>query len=83
MRSRRTRLWLGLGLAAALVGAAFFIQYEYPTILNPEQLKMIPVLLLVGIPGFYLLTFASLVEESMTSADFRLRFAVLTSHSTD
>jgi tetratricopeptide (TPR) repeat protein len=63
-RGRHVRLWLSLGLAAALIGAAFYVQYEYPALLSAEQLKMIPILLLVGIPGFYLLTFAGLVEES-------------------
>ncbi len=64
VRQRQTRVWLGLALAVALVGGAFAVQYQYPTLLSPDQLRMIPVLLLVGIPGFYLLTFASLVEES-------------------
>lgn len=64
VRDRHTRLWLGLAVAAALVGAALYIKLAYPTLLTAEQLHMLPVLLLVGIPGFYLLTFASLVEES-------------------
>jgi tetratricopeptide (TPR) repeat protein len=62
--SRQARMWLGLALAAALVGAAWYVQFEYSTMFTAEQLQMIPVLLLAGIPGFYLLTFASLVEES-------------------
>src|SRR5262245_3709433 len=61
---RSIRVWMGLGLAVALIGAAADLQYEYPTALTNDQLRMIPVLLLMGIPGFYLLTFASLVEES-------------------
>jgi tetratricopeptide (TPR) repeat protein len=64
VRDRQVRLWLGLGLAVALVGTAFYFRYEYPELLTADQLRMIPVLLLMGIPGFYLLTFASLVEES-------------------
>ena len=67
VRQRQTRMWLGLGLAAVLVGAAFAVQYlqgEYIDVLSREQSRMIPIVLLLGIPGFYLLTFASLVEES-------------------
>jgi tetratricopeptide (TPR) repeat protein len=64
VRARSVRLWLGLALAAALVGAALYVRFEYPATLSAEQLQMIPVLLLIGLPGFYLLTFASLVEES-------------------
>ncbi len=64
VRRRQIRMWLGLSLALALVGAALVIQFAYPDLLNHDQLRMIPILLLLGIPGFYLLTFASIVEES-------------------
>jgi tetratricopeptide (TPR) repeat protein len=64
VRARQVRLWLGLALAAALVGAALYVRYEYPELFSPRQLDTIPLLLLIGLPGFYLLTFASVVEES-------------------
>jgi tetratricopeptide (TPR) repeat protein len=64
VRRRQIRMWLGLSLALALVGAALVIQFAYPDLLNHDQLRMIPIVLLIGVPGFYLLTFASIVEES-------------------
>jgi tetratricopeptide (TPR) repeat protein len=60
----KVRSWLGLGLAAALVGGAIALFWYEPTMLNPPQRHMLGVLLLLGIPLFYLLTFAGLVEES-------------------
>lgn len=64
VRDRRVRKWLGLAMAAAIIVAAFLILWQFPSALMPQQHLMIGVLLLAGIPGFYLLTFASLVEES-------------------
>lgn len=64
VRRRDVRRWLSLALAMLLVGGAIaFLNFhpEAPT----EQIKQtIGYLLLLGIPGFYLLTFASVVEES-------------------
>src|SRR5207237_1159114 len=64
VRDRRVRRWLGFALAAALVGGAMALLYLRPDLLREEQRHMIGVLLLLGIPGFYLLTFAGMVEES-------------------
>jgi tetratricopeptide (TPR) repeat protein len=64
VRDRRLRRWLGLGLAAALVGGAIAVLWYWPDLLAPEQRHMIGVLLLLGIGPFYLLTFAGMVEES-------------------
>jgi hypothetical protein len=64
VRERRLRTWLGLSLAAVLIaGAAAALQFR-PELLDSEQQHKLACLLLLGIPGFYLLTFASLVEES-------------------
>ena len=64
VRDRRVRIWLGLVLAAALVGGAIGLLGYWPELLLPQQRHMIGVLLLVGIGPFYLLTFAGMVEES-------------------
>jgi tetratricopeptide (TPR) repeat protein len=64
VRDRKLRLWLGLGLAAALVGGAILLLQLQPTLLSAAKRDMVGYLLLLGIPGFYLLTFAGMVEES-------------------
>ena len=58
------RLSLSLAMIAILVGGAIAFVFFYPDVLRAEQHKYIAVLLLLGIPGFYLLTFSGLVEES-------------------
>jgi tetratricopeptide (TPR) repeat protein len=65
VRDRRIRLWLGLGLVVVLAGglvAAYYLRPELFAVAAP--LDMVGELLLLGLPGFYLLTFASLIEES-------------------
>src|SRR5205809_465486 len=64
VRDRRIRMWLGLGLVIVLSGSLAAAIYARPELVSQRQLTMIGVLLLFGIPGFYLLTFASLIEES-------------------
>jgi tetratricopeptide (TPR) repeat protein len=65
VRNRRVRLWLGLGLAATLVGGTIALFYLQPLgLLQQEQWHTIGLLMLLGIPLFYLLTFAGIVEES-------------------
>ena len=64
VRDRKQRMWLGLALAAALIGGAAAALHYRPELLSGEQQAKLACLLLVGIPGFYLLTFAGLVEES-------------------
>ncbi len=64
VRETRVRFWLGLGLAVGLVGGAIAVFHFRPELLPPAQRGMVATLLLLGIPLFYLLTFASLVEES-------------------
>ncbi len=68
---RQLRNWLGLGLAAALIGGGFAVlKFINPLADEPlsnspvDRQLMLGVLLLAGLPGFYLLTFSSLVEES-------------------
>src|SRR6185295_14141566 len=51
-------------LAVALVGGAIAVLHFRPELLPKEQRGMVGTLLLLGIPLFYLLTFASLVEET-------------------
>jgi hypothetical protein len=64
VRDRKTRVWLGLALAAALsAGAAAAVHFQ-PTLLSAAQETKLACVLLLGIPGFYLLTFAGLAEES-------------------
>src|SRR5205814_2315759 len=62
LRDVRLRNYLGLALAATIVGSAAASLWFHP--LPAEQQTMAGALLLLGIPGFYLLTFASLEEES-------------------
>lgn len=64
VQDRRLRLWVGLGLAVALVGAAIAFFYFEPAHITAQQRELIGYLLLLGLPGFYLLTFAGTVEES-------------------
>ena len=61
VRDRQMRLWLGLGLAAALIGGGFAALEFFNPI--PDKFKL-GVLLIAGLPGFYLLTFSSMAEES-------------------
>lgn len=62
LRDVRRRNMLGLALAVAIVGGAAAALWQYP--FPPSQLTMAGALILLGIPGFYLLTFASLEEET-------------------
>jgi tetratricopeptide (TPR) repeat protein len=64
VRQPMYRFWMGLAMIGILVGAAAAFYYFKPDVLLPAQQKMIALLLLLGIPGFYLLTFSGLVEES-------------------
>jgi tetratricopeptide (TPR) repeat protein len=64
VRDRQVRLWLGLALVVVLAGGLVAAHFFRPELFDPNQLFMIGVLLLLGLPGFYLLTFASLIEES-------------------
>src|SRR5262249_35145301 len=65
VRDRRIRLWLGLGLVVVLAGGLVAAYYLRPELFaNAAPLDMVGELLLLGLPGFYLLTFASLIEES-------------------
>jgi tetratricopeptide (TPR) repeat protein len=57
------RLWLSLALAVALAGGAVALFTYQPQLLG-ERRQLIGALILLGIPLFYLLTFASIVEES-------------------
>ncbi len=62
VRDLQLRNWLGLGLAVVLIGGGFAALTLNP--LERHQHFMLGVLLLTGLPGFYLLTFSSMVEES-------------------
>jgi tetratricopeptide (TPR) repeat protein len=62
--NRWARLGLSLALAAALVGAALYAYYTQDLLVDPTQRTMFAVILLLGMPVFYLLTFAGAAEES-------------------
>ncbi len=64
IRKRLHRFYIGVGMIALLVGGAFAVFNYGGYQLQPDKLQTIGMLLLLGIPGFYLLTFAGLVEES-------------------
>src|SRR6516162_260270 len=64
VRDRRIRLWAGLALAAAIVGGTIAYLQFGPSGFTTSQRDMVALLLLLGNPGFYLLTFAGMVEES-------------------
>lgn len=64
---RKLRIWFGLGLAVVLVGGAIAYLHFKPGYFPVEQNRnwdMAAYLLLLGLPGFYLLTFSSVLEES-------------------
>ncbi|MFO0970022.1 MAG: tetratricopeptide repeat protein [Gemmataceae bacterium] len=66
VRDRERRNWSGLLLVFALSLGALLLLRNYGELLDQHGIKrvMIGAILLLGIPGFYLLTFSSLVEES-------------------
>ncbi len=64
VRQPMYRLWLSLAMAAILIGAAMAFYYFKPDAISDVQRTKIGMLLLIGIPGFFLLTFAGLVEET-------------------
>jgi tetratricopeptide (TPR) repeat protein len=59
----RVRSWLGLALTAIPIVAAGLL-YLFPNVLDDDQKQKLGTVLLLGLPGFYLLTLAGLVEES-------------------
>lgn len=62
VEARRQRVWLGLLMGAGMVAG---IIYLLPTLVPGEKSRiMLATLLLLGIPIFYLLTLASMTEES-------------------
>jgi tetratricopeptide (TPR) repeat protein len=61
VESLKARRWLGLALGAGLIAGGI---YALPAIMTPDARTMFAALLLLGIPLFYLLTLASMTEES-------------------
>jgi tetratricopeptide (TPR) repeat protein len=61
---RWIRLGLSLALGIGLVAAALYVYYHQGLLERPEQRTMFGVRLLLGIPVFYILTFAGIAEES-------------------
>lgn len=64
LRDRGRRNWAGMLLVFGLSLAALLVVREYPELLGPNQRVKLGSLMLLGIPGFYILTFSSLVEET-------------------
>ena len=67
VRNRMHRFWMSLGMIAILVGVAVTLFHFKPELFKTDDLDKrfsIGLLLLLGIPGFYLLTFAGMVEET-------------------
>jgi tetratricopeptide (TPR) repeat protein len=64
VRQPMHRFWINLAMIAILVGGAAAFYFLKPDALRSDQREMIAWLLVCGIPGFYLLTFSGLVEES-------------------
>ena len=67
VRAIKIRKWLGLGLAVVFIAAAaalFFFYAGSTAFVRPARGSVQASSCLLGIPGFYVLTFASLVEES-------------------
>jgi len=64
VQDRQNRNWLGMLLVFAVSVGSIVLIRNYPELLRPTQRTMIGAVLLLGIPGFYLLTFSSMVEES-------------------
>ena len=62
LRDAQLRVYLGLALAAAIIGGAAAALWLSP--MAVERQTVAGALLLLGIPGLYLLTFASLEEET-------------------
>ncbi len=62
--NRLHRFWMSLAMIAILVGGAGAFYYLKPDAFSDQQRQMIALLLLLGIPGFFLLSFSGLVEES-------------------
>src|SRR5947207_2996390 len=60
--SQRLRRWLGAALGAGLAAGAIYALSEMEQ--SPDARMTVAVLLLLGIPLFYLLTLASMTEES-------------------
>src|SRR5688572_9681168 len=58
------RLVIGLVAAAALVGAAVLALEQFPDVVPEASRRTFGVFLLLGLPFFYLLTFAGEAEES-------------------
>jgi tetratricopeptide (TPR) repeat protein len=65
MANRWLRIGLSLALAVGLVAGALYWFHENPHLLqDPDARTMFGIRLLLGIPLFYLLTFAGMAEES-------------------
>ena len=61
----KIRSWLGLGLTAIPMIIAAGLLHYFPELGSKTTQEKLGAVLLMGLPGFYLLTFASLVEESV------------------
>src|SRR5215475_3316904 len=58
VKQPQQRFWLSLGMVAILVGGAAAFYYYNRDAIRPDQLNSLALLLALGIPGFFLLTFS-------------------------
>lgn len=64
VRQRLYRFWIGIAMVGVLFASAALLYHFHGSALHERQWDNIGLLLLLGIPGFYLLTFSGMVEES-------------------
>jgi tetratricopeptide (TPR) repeat protein len=64
IKDRRARIAACFALAVLIVGGALYWFHEHPEFLEPPGARVFGGTLLIGLPVFYLLTFAGMAEET-------------------